>query len=353
MHSPRVPVPLDRRSFLQSSLVGVSALALGTCVSGGRGRLASAEPADAPISRHRLPDQPAPPANSRVAVVRSGEHPAHREAVQRAIALAGGLEFIRPGETVLLKPAVNSGNGYPATTDPETVWVVAEMVKEAGGEPFVADRTMFLHSTEKAFEATGIRGAAEQAGIPCRCLDDDDSVAITHPLAQHWSGNAIRIYSPVIEADHIINLCTPRTHALGDFTMSMKNNVGVVNGSSRLRMHVPWGLKERLAEINLVVRPSLIVMDGRQGFTNGGPDSGDLAHPGFIAVGSDPVAIDAVGLAHLRLEGANEEIGEGSVWAIPMMKRAVEIGLGIGGEERLTLLGTDPESEAALRSQLA
>jgi uncharacterized protein (DUF362 family) len=118
-------------------------------------------------------------------------------------------------------------------------------------------------------------------------------------------------------------------------------------------MHVPWGLKERLAEINLVVRPSLIVMDGRQGFTDGGPDSGDLAHPGFIAVGSDPVAIDAVGLAHLRLEGANEEIGEGSVWAIPMMKRAVEIGLGIGGEERLTLLGTDPESEAALRSQLA
>ena len=103
----------------------------------------------------------------------------------------------------------------------------------------------------------------------------------------------------MVAADHIINLCTPRTHALGDFTMSMKNNVGVVNGFSRLRMHVPWGLKERLAEINLVVRPSLILMDGRQGFTDGGPDSGDLAHPGFIAAGSDPVAIDAVAAAWL------------------------------------------------------
>jgi uncharacterized protein (DUF362 family) len=353
MHLPRISGSLDRRSFLQTSLVGASALALGTCVTGGRGRLASAAPTDAAVSRHRLPDQPAPPANSRVAVVRSGEHPGHREAVQRAIALAGGLGFVRPGETVLLKPAVNSGSPYPATTDPETIWIVAEMVKEAGGEPFVADRTMFLRSTEKAFEETGIRDAAEQARIPCRCLDDEDSVAIPHPLAEHWSGNAIRIYSPVVGADHIINLCTPRTHALGDFTMSMKNNVGVVNNSSRLRMHLPWGLKERLAEINLVVRPSLIVMDGREGFTDGGPDSGDLAYPGFIAAGSDPVAIDAVGLAQLRREGANQEIGEGSVWALPMMKRAVEIGLGIGGEQGITLVGTDPESEAALRGQLA
>ena len=118
-------------------------------------------------------------------------------------------------------------------------------------------------------------------------------------------------------------------------------------------MHLPWGLKERLAEINLVVRPSLIVMDGRQGFTDGGPDSGDLAHPGFIAAGSDPVAIDAIGLAHLRLEGANRAIGEGSVWAIPMMKRAVEIGLGVGGAQGIALVGIDSASEAALRAQLA
>jgi uncharacterized protein (DUF362 family) len=353
MQQPRPSGILDRRSFLQASLVGASALALGTCVTGGRNRLASAAPADAAIGRHRLPDQPTPPAQSRVAVVRSADHPGHREAVQRAIALGGGLGFIRPGETVLLKPAVNSGNRYPATTDPETIWVVAEMVKEAGGKPFVADRTMFLRSTESAFEETGIRDAAEQAGIPCLYLEDEDSVAISHPLARHWSGNAIRIYSSVVAADHIINLCTPRTHAMGDFTMAMKNNVGVVNGFSRLRMHLPWGLKERLAEINLVVRPSLIVLDGREGFTDGGPNSGDVARPGFIAAGSDPVAIDAIGLAYLRLEGTNEAIGGGSVWAIPMMKRAVEIGLGVGSEQGIALVGAGPESEAALRAQLA
>jgi len=351
MQQPKASGSLDRRRFLHASLAGASALALGTCVAGGGGRRAAAA-TDPILDRHRLPDQPTPPRSSRVALVRAADHSSHREAVQRAIALGGGLGFIRAGETVLLKPAVNSSSSYPATTDPETVWVVAEMVKEAGGQPFVADRTMLVRSTEEAFEKTGIRAAAEQAGIPCRALDDDDSVSIPHPLAQHWPGRAVPIYLPVAEADHIVNLCTPRTHKLGDLTMSMKNNVGVVANGSRLRMHIPWGLRERLAEINLVVRPSLIVMDGREGFTDGGPDSGDLAHPGFIAAGSDPVAIDAIGLAHLRLEGANREIGEGSVWAIPMMKRAVEIGLGIGGEQEITLVGSDPASEAALRAQL-
>jgi uncharacterized protein (DUF362 family) len=352
MQQPKASGSLDRRRFLQTSLVAASALAAGSFAACGRSRLASAAPAEAVGIRHRLPDRPAPPAESRVAVVRSAEHPSHREALQGAIALSGGLGFIQPGQTVLLKPAVNSSSPYPATSDPETIWAVAELVKEAGGVPFVADRTMLLRSTETALQETGIRDAAEQAGIPCRALDDDDSISIPHPLAEHWPGNAIPIYASVAAADHIVNLCTPRTHKLGDLTMSMKNNVGVVNNGSRLRMHIPWGLKERLAEINLVVRPSLIVMDGRQGFTDGGPDSGDLAHPGFIAAGSDPVAIDAIGLAHLRLEGANQAIGEGSVWSIPMMKRAVEIGLGVSGERGILLAGTDPERQAALRAEL-
>jgi uncharacterized protein (DUF362 family) len=304
-------------------------------------------------ARHRLPEEPASPERSRIAVVATAGLPTYRAALQEAISRSGGLGFIQPGETVLLKPAANSANPYPATTDPESVLIVAEMVKEAGGRPLVADRTMFLRSTEEVFRKTEIYGAAEQAGTPCRALDDDEATSIRHPLAEHWSGNRIPIYTSVIKADHIINLCTPRTHALGDFTMAMKNNVGVVNGWSRLRMHLPWGLKERLAEINLVVRPSLIVMDGREGFADGGPDSGDLVRPGFIAVGSDPVAIDAVGLAYLRVEGANEDISGRSIWEIPMMSRATEIGLGVRGGRQIELIGVDPATEAALRAEMA
>jgi uncharacterized protein (DUF362 family) len=176
--------------------------------------------------RHVLPDEPRPPAESTVAVVRPGDFPGLTAAVGEAIRLAGSLAFVGPGDSVLLKPAVNSGRPYPATTDPELVRIVAELVRARGGRPFVADRTMFLRSTRAALEKTGILDAARAAAVPCLALEETEAVAIRHPLASHWPGSAIEIYRPAAEADHVINLCTPRTHRLGDFTMAMKNCVG-------------------------------------------------------------------------------------------------------------------------------
>lgn len=290
---------------------------------------------------------------STVAVLQPSSYPTLVAAVRAVIEAAGGLSFIKPGQRVLLKPAVNSSRPYPATTDPEVVLTLARMVQEAGGEPFIADRTMFMHSTAVTFHELGLDEAARQAKISCTPLDHADVVSLQHPLATNWTGRRIRIYRPVAEADHLINLCTPRTHRLGDFTMAMKNNVGVVEGASRLGMHGPFGLKQRVAEISLVVRPALIVMDGRKGFTDGGPDEGDLATLNFLAAGTDPIAVDAVGLAFLRLAGANKNLSRGPVWALPMMKRAGEIGVGISSADQLLLRGMDAVAEAKLRAKLS
>lgn len=331
-----------RRGFLQGSALGAAALAA------RRGTAASA-----PSAGHWLADAPRPPDASTVAVVRAGAHRSLSDAVRAAVAAAGGLAFVRPGDRVLLKPAVNSGNLYPATTDPETVLAMAELVQQAGGRPFVADRTMFLRSTRAAFAKTGILDACAQAKIPCLPLDDAEVVAIPHPLAAAWPDRTLHVYRAAVEADHIVNLCTPRAHRLGDFTMALKNNVGLVAGSKRARMHAGSGFKDRLAEISLVLRPSLIVMDGRQGFADGGPDSGALVRPGFVAASTDPVAIDAVGIASLRIAGTNETLAAGSIWDIPLLRRAAAVGAGVSGPERIRLAGLDPAAEAAIRSRLA
>jgi len=39
-----------------------------------------------------------------------------QESVRKAISLAGGLGFIKPGDAVLIKPNVNSYDPYPGTT---------------------------------------------------------------------------------------------------------------------------------------------------------------------------------------------------------------------------------------------
>lgn len=332
-----------RRRFLKTALAGTALAALGdACASPPPG-----------ARKHVLADAPSPPAESTVAVVRSDAFATLRDAMAEAIRLAGGLTFIRPGDRVLLKPAVNSGKPYPATTDPEVVSIVARLVQDAGGHPFVADRTMFLRSTRAAFEKTRILDAARAAGIACLSLDDDATVAIAHPLAVHWPDRTVRLYRVAADADHVINLCTPRTHKLAGFTMAMKNCVGVVAGSARPGMHLGSGFRDRLAEISAVFRPSLAVLDGRLGFADGGPDEGALVRPGIVAAASDPLALDAVGLACLRLEGTNDVIGRGSIWQIPVMKRAAQVGVGVGDAGRIRIVGLPSSLEARLRSELA
>jgi hypothetical protein len=65
------------------------------------------------------------------------------------------------------------------------------------------------------------------------------------------------------------------------------------------------------------------------------------------------VAIDAVGLAQLRLAGANARISKGSLWELPMMRRARALGLGAGSGEQLQLIGLDAVTEGRLRGALS
>jgi uncharacterized protein (DUF362 family) len=330
---------LSRRELLGAALVGGTGLMLRGCRR------------EHPVAGDARPT--APPERSAVAIVRPSAYPSYAEAVAAALALAGGLGFVRPGQRVLLKPAVNSGRPYPATTDAETIAVLARAIQAAGGEPFIAERTMYRRSTATALRETGIRDAAADARIPCLALDDHPVAALHHPLATSWRESTIRVYRAVTEADHVVNLCTPRTHFLGDFTMALKNLVGVVDGEQRWAMHRGEQLRARLAEISLVVRPALVLMDGREGFADGGPDSGDLVRPDFLAVGTDPVAIDAVGLAFLRREGAGARIARGSIWELPTLARAAELGIGVASGERIDLVGAPPSLAAQLRRQMA
>ncbi len=306
----------------------------------------------APISGRAVVGPTTATAGSLVALVQPSRFPTLASAVREVVARAGGLGFVGEGDTVLIKPAVNSARPYPATADPEVALELARMVQQAGGVPLIADRTVFTGSTARQFHKLGYDEVAHQAGISCRPLDHEHVVAVNHERATSWGG-VVPIYRPVVEARHLINLCTPRTHRVGDFTMALKNWVGTVDAGSRLSMHLPGGFKQRVAEISLVVRPKLVLMDGRQGFTDGGPDSGDLARLDFLAAAADPVAIDAVGLAHLRRAGANERISAGSIWALPVLKRAVELGLGATGPTQIVLDGVSAEEEATLRRELA
>ena len=66
----------------------------------------------------------------------------------------------------------------------------------------------------------------------------------------------------------------------------------------------------------------------------------------MVLAGTDPVAIDAVGVAILRLFGTTPQVSEGKVFELEQIARAVELGLGIDAPERIRIVTGDAESEA-------
>ena len=104
--------------------------------------------------------------------------------------------------------------------------------------------------------------------------------------------------------------------------------------------------RHMIAEINTVYKPSLIVVDGVDAFVSGGPDAGQLVHPEVILAGTDRIALDAVGVAILRLFGTTPEVSQGAIFVQEQIARAVELGLGIDLPTKIRFITGDANSQA-------
>ncbi len=330
---------ISRRDFFRFGMA--TSLAAATCRD-----LLAAEPGP---MRSASSSRDLPP-HSRVAMVRTGDG---LETVNRAIELAGGLAFIQPGDSVLIKPAMNSSNPFPATTDPAVVSLLIDLCAARGASRIVvADKPFFLKSATAVLERTGIGPAAKASGAEVIPLDRAEWIVARESEARNWGGE-FRVPALASQVDHIIYLPTVRTHFLADFTMSLKNSVGLLGAGNCMVMHLSRTLPERIAEINLALRPKFYVLDGRKVFVEGGPDSGLEKEPGIVFAGTDPVACDVMGLALLKTLGTTEALQAHSVWGQRMIQHAVRLGLGAGNTEKIDVIAEGVEEEDKIRRNLA
>jgi uncharacterized protein (DUF362 family) len=330
-----------------------------------------------------------------VALVRVPEHKKDNEAALRdkfnaLIDIAGGLAFVNPGDSVLIKASVNSGRPYPATTDPRIVTMLIDLlVKRNPSAIFVGDKSAFFRNTKKTLRQTGIEAAVREsakthAPLPVKLIRFDDYVWRErypgHDMEQQWEmthGNYLfRMPKMLYESDpylkqqklpskvdHIIVLANVKTHVLAGFTLGMKSYVGFMDDESRYLLHtIPHRnffrlgrmklfntehLQERIAEIlTLTPAPKLVILDGRELIVTGGPDSNNRIQPlpsfrknpytGVMLAGSDVVAMDAAGVALLKTRKETTHwIKSHSIWEMPLFRRARELGLGATQADRI------------------
>ena len=102
-------------------------------------------------------------------------------------------------------------------------------------------------------------------------------------------------YKDILEADRFINIPVAKQHSEARLTMCLKNMMGAI-GAWRGRIHV--GLHQNIADMNLILRPDLHVLDATRILLRNGPKGGrieDVAVKNLVFAGTDPVALDALG----------------------------------------------------------
>ena len=319
----------------------------------------SARPSSSPPrGASSLPaDTPAPtPATARaagaVALIKTEDR---AEGVRRVIDLLGvdGLA----GQRVLLKPNFNSADPSPGSTHLDTLRALLDRLLAGGvGEVIVGDRSG-MGNTRQVMTALGVDDVLAEYGITPIAYDalaEDEWMLFTAD-GLHWR-EGFPVPRLLNEVDAVVQTCNLKTHRYGGhFTLSLKNSVGLIadtwRGHSYMsELHGSPDQRRMIAEINLAYKPTLIVLDGVQAFTDGGPDRGTIADAGVVLAATDRVALDAVGVALLRLLGTTPEVSRGSVFAQEQLARAVELGLGVSGPEEISLLTEDqPGADLAQR----
>jgi uncharacterized protein (DUF362 family) len=273
-------------------------------------------------------------------------------AVRKAVELSGGMNFIKSGQTVLIKPNVNSGDAYPASTNPEVLYEVIKMVWERDPKRvIVGDRSNYRRITRDEMKRAGIDKAIFDAKAELVTFDDMNWRFVNPTKSVNWE-TGYHLAEMVFQVDHIINVPVIKTHRWGWFTMSMKNFVGIIPGKDRVFMHSKLdsaqavGQKQManysafakmIAEIGLTVTPSLNIMDGTKAFVSEGPSKGDIVEPKLIVASRDRIATDVTGLAILKHYGTEDRIQKVSVWKQPIITRAIEIGLGVSDLSQIDL----------------
>jgi uncharacterized protein (DUF362 family) len=275
----------------------------------------------------------------------------------RAIELLG----ITPArsERVLLKPNFNSADPAPGSTHNDTLKAMVQSLQNMGAKAItVADRSG-MGDTRRVMEQKGIFALGKQMGFETVVFDElaEADWAIVKSGDQHWS-RGFAVPKLLLDSACVAQACALKTHRFGGhFTLSLKNSVGLAakqntrGGYNYMNeLHGSRYQRHMVAEINQSYTPALIVMDGVEAFTTGGPDKGKKVAANVVLAATDRVAMDAVGVAILRMLGTTPEVSKGKVFEQAQLARGVELSLGVSAPSQIELVTGDLASaDYALR----
>ena len=257
------------------------------------------------------------------------------------------------GKQVALKANFNSADPFPASTHIDTLKAIVQPLKSAGSSEIVLAERSGMGNTEEVLEQMGVFALSKELDFQVIVLDDVDKdgwVKFDRDKT-HWL-KGFYIAKIFHDADKIVQTCCLKTHRFGGhFTLSLKNSVGLVakkvpggTYDYMWELHSSPFQRQMIAEINNHYNLDLVLMDGIKAFSTDGPEKGKEVEPNLLMASKDRVAIDAVGVAILKMYGAKGKIGEANIFEQDQLKRAAELGIGVKSVDEITLTPLNDES---------
>jgi uncharacterized protein (DUF362 family) len=315
MPSPvgRQQLSLSRRRFTGLAAGGIASLALPS-----RLWLPAARGVEAVGPPLRFADERGTPVVV-AGVPRGSGDDAVERAVERAALAATDLSWLARGDTVLIKPVCNSGNDYPATTDPAALRAMVRLLLRRGaGRVVVADMSgvQFVRfskdrlsgSTRALMRRNGMLTSIEAAGGEMIAFEEAgwDAFFEERPRVSATWRRPILLPRILSEADHVVLMPRCSRHVLAGSTLGLKAAVGWWRHDSRLEYHHDAAtFSEKTAESNtvpsLLDKQRLVLTSATKLLTTFGPDEGHVSEPetGLIIASPSVLAHDLVSLAWL------------------------------------------------------
>ncbi|MCX5638453.1 MAG: DUF362 domain-containing protein [Planctomycetota bacterium] len=260
------------------------------------------------------------------------------------LALLGGLEkFVRPGDTVLLKPnfIAPKSRHHATQTDPAIILAVASLLKDFGARPFVGDSPAW-GNVFACVKALKLEEPLKRLGVPVKQLDKPRWCRI-------GAGNPkVGISSVALDADVIINLPKFKTHQQLVATFAVKNMFGCVSGKRKALWHFRKGKNaddfcKLLIRIYEFLQPALTIIDAVTVMDGPGPIRGRARPLGWLVGGTDPIACETICCKLVNISPDD----------LPIIKTSSRMGFGCWDISKIEIVGDDFPQSPCMDFELA
>ncbi len=249
----------------------------------------------------------------------------------------GGLQkFVKPGQTVVIKPNLVADHGMVngvykggVVTDVRIVRALVEFLLPIAGKVTIAEGASINRSaTMKMFVLYGYDKLIDldPRKVSLVDLNADELIEKPVPGAKRMASRKVPV--TLDRADAIINVPVMKLHFAAVASLAVKSLQGAMPPLEKYMSHF-FGLWQNLINIHRLVKPKLHIIDGLVGQEGFGPVAGTPKTMNLLIGGTNPVAVDAVTMRIMGLEPLTS----------PPVRMAHMQGLGPVEPERIVVVG--------------